>query len=229
MTWQKTAARLVPLLWLLAGCGTDPIAQESRSQLPKLQATGAMVSGVFAKSKPTTIDPAAVSAVRQALVKAGQPVLLVKAPSLGYANLFMPNGQNGDVVTWASSTQQSVALRDGILTATRGFGTDLMSAHVPALAQVQRGSGNFGRDYYDLDGADQSRRLSYVCTFKQAGEQTIDVFGASYATRKVIEVCHSPNLSFENDYWFDADGSLRQSTQHVSPDLPVLQNARIVD
>ena len=229
MTRQKTTVGLLVLLGLLAGCGSDPAVQESRSHLPKAQAIGAIVSGLFVKPKPTPVDPAAVASVRQALVQAGQPVLLVKVPSLGYANLFTPYGQNGDVVTWASSARQSVALQAGILVATRGFGADLMSAKVPTLAQVQRGSGTFGREYYDLDGADQNRRFSYTCRFSPVGAETIEVFGAHYATRKVEEVCRGADQTFENAYWFNADGSLRQSRQHAGPGLPVLQIGRIVD
>lgn len=226
---QIRVACLLAWLGLAAGCGSDPIVQESRAHLPKGQAIGAMVSALFVKPKPAAVDPAAVAAVRQALVQAGQPVLLVKVPSLGYANLFAPYGENGDVTTWASPTGQTIALKDGLLVATRGFGTDLMSAKVPALRQVRRGNGTFARDYYDLDGADQNRRLSYACSFALVGAETIEVFGASYATHKVSETCLGPVQSFENAYWFDADGNLRQSVQHAAPGLPTLQIARIID
>ena len=229
MRGKKTAAFVFALFWLLAGCGTDPVAQESRSNLPERQAVAAMVSGLFVKPKPTPVDPTAVAAVRRALEQAGQPVLLVRVPSIGYANLFAPYGQNGAVTTWASASHQSIALQGGLLVATRGFGPDLMSANVPTLAQVLRGAGTFRRDYFDLDGADQNRHLRYSCTFSQAGFERIEIFGAHYPTRKVAEFCRGPDLSFENAYWFDADGSLRQSAQRAVPGLPLVQIGRVVN
>ena len=225
----KTVACLIAVMGFLAACGTDPIVQDSRGRLPKVQALSAMVTAGFTKPKPVQADPAAVAALRRALEKAGQPVLLVKVPNFGYANLFAAHGQNDDVTTWASASAQSVALQDGLLVATRGFGADLMSAKVPTLAQVRRGSGRFERAYYDLDGADQTRHLTYDCLFAQAGVEPIDVFGKRYPTRKVTEMCSGPDLSFENTYWFDPDGTLRQSAQHATPRLPLVQIGQVLD
>lgn len=227
MTRKKTAC-LVGLLGLLAGCGNDQTAQESLSRLPKGKALGAMVTAIFVKPQPFRADPAAVATVRGALEKAGQPVLLVTVPSRG-ADLFAPYGQNGPVITWATSAQQSIALDDGLLVATRGFGPDLMSASVPSLAQVSRATGTSHRDYYDLDGADQNRHFAYDCTLAPAGMEAVEVFGATYPTRKVTESCAGPDASFVNIYWFDADGRLRQSDQHATPGLPTVQIGRVVD
>lgn len=229
MTRRTKAFVSLACLLLVAACGTDPVARETLSHLPKGRALAALVSGLFYKPKPTAVDPAAVATLRSALEKAGQPVLLVKVPQLRYANLFAPYGQNGDVITWASSSYQTIALQDGILLATRGFGTDLMSAKGPTLAQIRRGSGTFQREYFDLDGADQNRHFSYTCTLAKAGAEEVEVFGARYATRKVVESCVGPDLSFENAFWFDADGSLRLSDQHAGPGLAVMQIGRILN
>lgn len=228
MTPQKIAC-IGAALALLAACGTDLAAQSNRAHLPKGKALGAMVSAIFVKPKPTPIDPAAVATFRRALEQAGQPVLLVKVPVFGYVNMFTPYVENGAVTTWASASQQSIALQDGLLVATRGFGADLMSAKVPTLAQVRRGTGTFQRDYYHLDGADQNRHLSYDCTFSLAGAETVEVYGAPYPTRKVTESCVGPDRSFINIYWFDADGRLRQSVQHATPRLPLIQIGQVLN
>jgi len=225
---NKGACALIIFL-VLAACGNEPAAQETRMRLPKGQSLGAVVAGLFVKSKSAPLDPSAVAALRVALEQAGQPVILVKVPSLGYANLFAPYGENRDVVTWASATYQSVALKGGVLVATRGFGPDLMSASVPTLEQVRRGSGTVHRDYYELDGADQSQRHSYDCTFAPGGLASVEVLGKDYGTRKVVETCVGPDLTFENGYWFNTDGTLRRSEQRAGGSLQGLQIDLIIE
>lgn len=225
----KNATCVLVTLAALAACGNDLAAQAARSHLPKGQQVKALLTGLFVKPNPTPVDPIAVVKLRVALEQAGQPVIFVKVPSLGYANLFAPYGENGDVITWANATYQSVALKGGVLVATRGFGPDLMSAKVPTLAQVRRASGKVQRDYYELDGADQKRRYHYDCTFAPVGPGPVDVFGKTYAARKVIESCAGPDMTFENAYWFDVDGILRRSQQHAGPSLPMVQIDRLVD
>ncbi|OZA04916.1 MAG: hypothetical protein B7Y02_16015 [Rhodobacterales bacterium 17-64-5] len=216
-------------LGLLAGCGNDPAAQDARQTLPSARMFTEAFTRTFAPNAAKPADPAAVAAVRQGLEQAGTPVVLVRVARFGYANLMGPYGQNGAVTTWASNSSQTVALQDGILVATRGFGPDLMSARVPDLAQVRRASGYFHRGYAALDGADQSHLLEYDCTFAEAGRENIDVFGKTYAARKVTESCEGPDMVFQNAYWFDQIGVLRQSDQHATAGLSTVRLQRIVD
>jgi hypothetical protein len=216
-------------LGLLSACGNDQAARDAKMTMPTGQKVAALFAGLLGPKTAKPVDPAAVAAVRKQLEQAGQPVVLVRVARFGYANLMAPYGQNGPISTWASSSSQSVSLKDGILVATRGFGPDLMSARVPDLAQVRQAKGYFHRGYSVLDGADQGHVSEYDCTFAEAGHENIDVFGKTYATRKVAESCEGPDLTFENAYWFDDRGILRQSDQHATAGMPTVRVQRIID
>jgi hypothetical protein len=140
-----------------------------------------------------------------------------------------PYGDNGPIRTWASNTYETVSLQDGILVATRGFGNDIMSSSAPSLGQVKSGAGFFHRVYYYLDGADQSQRADFDCNFAASGSETVAVLDKAYATRRVTESCSNPDTSFENLYWFDGSGSLRQSLQFVSVQAASMQLQRVLD
>ena len=120
-------------------------------------------------------------------------------------------------------------MQDGIVVATRGFGPDIMTSIAPGIAQVRQASGSFARSYYYLDGADQKLRLTYACTFAPNGTEAVEVLGKVYATRRVTETCTGPDSSFENVYWFDDGGKLRQSDQILARGLKQIRLQRIID
>jgi hypothetical protein len=225
--------RVVPVLLvavLLSGCGNDQSAKDSAGAPPGgAKAVAAAFKRLLPGHEPTAPDAASLAAARSALQRAGKPVISVAIPKIGYFNLMAPYGQNGPVTTWESRTFESVALRDGIVMATRGFGNDLMSAKAPDVAMARAGSGFFHRAYYDLDGADQTRLMEYDCTFAPAGSETITVLGLGYPARKITETCERPDATLVNQYWFDSRGILRQSEQHISPGLPVMRLQQVID
>jgi hypothetical protein len=118
---------------------------------------------------------------------------------------------------------------DGVVVATRGFGPDLMSSVAPDVGQIKSAGGFFHRVYYYLDGADQTYRLDFDCNFSASGSETIDLLGKAYAARRMTESCANADSHFENVYWFDKGGNLRQSDQFISTQLATMRLQRLVD
>lgn len=222
---RRTLSGLGLCLALLSACGNDSQSLENRAAAKVVRdfATGL----VNRRAGPApAIDYAAV---RAALLESGQPVYSVKIDKLHYRDFMAPYGENGPIQTWASNTYESVSMNDGIVVATRGFGPDIMSATVPALGQVSSAKGFFHRVYYYLDGADQPQRVDFDCNFAAAGSDTVTVLDQTYVTRRVTESCANPQSSFENSYWFDTSGRLRQSLQFVSEQVASMQLQRVID
>jgi hypothetical protein len=212
----------------LAGCGNDPGASDLNAPFQML---GAALKARLAKGAPTltTLEPAALSALRVVLEKDGQPILLVSNGTLKFAGLMAPFGMNGDVQTWSTEQYVTLSARDGILLATRGFGPDLMSADAPRLAQIASGQGSLQRRYYYLDGADQTQSYAYDCVLARDGTETIAILGKPYATNRIAESCSGPAGSFQNRYWFDNRRILRQSHQFLVPGVEPLILQRVID
>ena len=145
---------------VLAGCGNDVTGNDLSVPVKVL------LSALQGAGKPTATanpdDPAVkagILAYRAQLEADGQPILIASNETLKYGTLHAPFGQNGDVQTWSSTGYQTIALRGGILIATRGFGPDLMSAVAPSVAKVASATGTTNRRYHYLDGADQPQSL----------------------------------------------------------------------
>lgn len=204
---------------MLVACGNSDNAEQARD------AYGLFSTWIGHKGTQSQ-DPAAQ---RQMLEQVGRPILAVSVPKTRYASMMTPYGQNRNIETWASGTPETVSLRDGILVATRGFGSDIMSSVAPDVARVRSGSGSFNRTYYYLDGADQPKSLAFSCQFSANGPEDVVIVGLSYPSHRVTEVCANPTLSFQNSYWFDGSGKLRQSDQYVSPQLGVMRLQRVID
>ena len=224
---MKAIATCLAAALTLSACGNDPAADEYLGPVKTLLSVIKGKAG--AGPSLATLDPGSLAALRQALEADGQPIYLVANPTMKYANLMAPYGQNGDVQTWASTTYETISLRDGMLTASRGFGADLMSAVVPGVSAISAGHGSLRRAYYYLDGADQPHVFDYTCEVAPAGAESVAVLGKSYATRKVSEVCTGPGDGFTNEFWFDQSGVLRQSKQRIAPGLDNLVLQRVID
>ena len=225
---RASLALILAAATALSGCGSD--SNVTAAALPsKIFFSALLARAKAAKNPPAALDPASLQALRKALEKDGQPILLVLNPSLKYSDLMAPYGQNADVQTWSSTSYTTISLREGLVVATRGLGPDIMSATVPPLATLSAARGQYQRSYYYLDGADQRQVLTYDCTLSAGGSQTISVLGKDFFTRVVIESCAGGAGSLTNQYWFDPTAGLRQSQQFLAPGLQDLTIQRIVD
>jgi hypothetical protein len=226
---EMTALRLVMAALLLGACSSE----KARPELPLKDMAKAVlqrvIGGGSAATPAATPDAATVAAGRKLLEEAGKPVILMTDPVSGLAGFLGVLGDNGPVQTWATPEYLTLGLRDGVLISTRGFGADLMSAEAPDLAVLASGAGQYQRRFYYLDGADQSQVHDYMCTLHNAGAAEVTLLGKVYETRRVTEKCSGKQGDFQNDFWFDASGALRQSSQMRLQGVENLQLQRIID
>lgn len=224
---RSLLALAVAALWL-AGCGND----QKPAALPIKAILQAQMKGPAAAATApvaAAADPAMLAEARRVLAEGGQPVISVADRARGSATFMVPLGRNGDVVTWANPEYQTIAMRGGVILATRGFGRDLISAEVPALAVLRSGQGSHRRVHYVLDGADQTLRQEFDCTLSISNPETISVLDRSYEARRVDEVCTGEAGALTNSYWFDASGAIRQSRQARALGVENLQLQAIID
>lgn len=215
------AVAALAALALLAGCGNDknqsaPLASGfanfSKALIAKRQAAGV--------AQPIT---------RQDLAALNTPVIMGELRAANSTIYLVPVSRNGAVETWATSDDLTVSFRDGVMTATRGFGPDIMQAVVPTRSQLASGQGGHRRSYFYLDGADQMRRFDYQCSMSNLGAETITVVGRQHSTRHVAETCANEAVRFTNEYWFDGGNFIRKSKELIVPEWGYLNLARVID
>lgn len=217
-------------LLALSACGNDGNAGLLGGLPIKMLAKAALGRQAAPAPAPTQApDPATVAASRKMLEEAGTPLYIVQNPDLGLLAYFGQYGRNGDVETWATPDFTSISLRDGMVVATRGLGSDIMSAKAPATAEVAGGTGMTRRSYYYIDAADQTQRFDYGCILSDKGREKVTLIGKEYDLRRVDESCSGQQGSFVNSYWFEGEAKLRQSSQHLVPGIANLLLQRIID
>lgn len=202
-------------LGLVAACTND--AGNTR-----LTEMGQMSQQIFRGAPP---PPPPVPLPTRAQLDAVQgSYLLARIEATGGDALLVVAGQNGPVRTWMTGEGTTLALKDGVLVGSRGLrGHDLMSAAVPSLAQLQRGTGTVARSHFTLDGDDQTARSDFVCELRNAGAETVTLIEKSYPVRRIVESCTGAAGAFENQYWIEASGSLRRSRQWIGPELGMIE------
>ena len=220
-------SRLTLIALVLSACSSD----KARPAFPLKDMAKAVVQQMIGTSAPAAAPPdaATIAAGRKLLEEAGKPVILMTDPGTGLAGFMGILGENGPVQTWATPEYLTIGLRDGVMISTRGFGADLMSAEAPDLNVLSGGKGEYQRRYSYLDGADQTQVQTYDCSLHNAGAAQLTLLGKSLATRRVTEKCSGKQGVFENQYWFDAGGTLRQSSQMRVPGVGNMQLQQIID
>lgn len=225
MTLRRCSAALaLSFAVLLGACGNESDMDPS-SML--LRAASQAATARLAARSPTAPPPTDLQ-LRAALQAEGKPILRMQSMANGSVAFLAPVASNQGVQTWSTNERLLLSSRDGVILATRGFGSDIMAATVPSLAQIARGSGSHTRLHVYLDGADQPRKFTMTCTVSTVGAETITVLGLRYATRHIRETCDGKAGSGANDYWFQG-GTLRQSQQFLVPGQSGLILQSIVD
>jgi hypothetical protein len=209
--------RILPLaaLALLVACGSDKGATTGFGFAR--EAATAMATGRNAAPAPRL--------TREEIRAVGAPLQMIEVEATGIVAYVGVQGVRGDVVTWATSARENIALKGGLLIQTRGLGADLMSAAVPDLGQLLTGAA-VERRYFHLNGAEATVETAVTCTPRVVGRETVEIVGLAYETARVDEACANDDLSFTNSFWIDGAGNLRQSRQWAGE---VLGSLRISD
>lgn len=219
MTPQRFAAAGFAVLAMLVGCGT--VEQDQEGALSQVRAVAQTLSRNKAAAAPVP------ELGRAELAAFNVPVVQVNSSS-GVAYLVPLKRNVGGADIWATGSQQTMTLRGGQITMTRGFGAfDVIESVVP---QDMRGAvgQNYTRSYTTLDGADQPIREVMTCDSRLAGGETITIKGRAHVTQRIHETCVSEGKTFENDYWLDASG-VRKLHQYMGNAIGYVTVSRVID
>lgn len=210
----KTAMKL-PILALssalaLSACG---------SSSDQGSALKTFVGGVTGIGKKTVSAPQQSVDIAAALKNSSGPLTLVARGNL--QALVIQIEQNGPYRTYGSSDRSSMTFRQGMLTATRGLGDDLMAANVSdSLTLVSaRKSGSAKRVMHFLNGANEQIALEFSCTLSVKGASQVSQGAVSARTTDMTETCTRAGQTFTNVYKVDGSGMILASRQWISPTM----------
>ncbi|NRB20646.1 MAG: YjbF family lipoprotein [Rhodobacteraceae bacterium] len=183
-----------------------------------------LVLGLAACSKQEAQDPRKIL-TRARIDAPATPLLLAEIEEIETVATLAKVALNKTVETWQTGDQVSLSLDQGLVTATRGLGEDLMSADNSGTKMML--AGQLADQYYVklhsyLDGEYQTAFRSFQCRRSGLRQESIEIFERRHATTRIEELCVTPGYEITNVYWQGADGFLWKTQQWLSPSLKYL-------
>lgn len=221
-------ALAVLVLGLLGACSSANTTEDA-SLWEEVIAAGQTTfgTGVAPPSQAPELTRALLAQVDQPLIRLTNMTTGGTATMVGIAR----RGSNSDpVIVWRGADPVTLTTRSELLITTRGFGQDLMSSDLRALNQALRaGGGTFERSHVVLQGNTDAQTLSFECSLRAVGPETLTIVERSVRTTRYTEDCAGSAGRFSNDYWRDAgDGTVWQSRQWAGPSLGHLLIERVI-
>lgn len=138
--------------------------------------------------------------------------------------------EGGRLLVWRTENDVSLTLRDGVLIATRGLGSDLISATSgPIRAALKSRQPEYGAKRQVYSALDNKPVvLNFVCEVANLGSETIVIVERRHATLHLRETCTVGGGTIVNDFWVDSAGStVWQSRQWAGPYIGYIQHRQL--
>ncbi len=186
-----------------------------------------VVKSVVLPSKDEAETKAAPAPItRERIVKNGLAMIRARLETDEKASILTAFSVNNGYVTFANSTRQSINLRGGLITATRGIGQDLLSvihsANDPVATQTlpDLWPESYRRGYRFAGKGPEGDVLTFACNVRRLPATTIEIVEISYDTVEFRESCVAPDRSFTNTYFAEVEtGQIWKSRQWVGAEL----------
>lgn len=193
----------------LAACGSDTSRADPIQQIGQALLTRALNRGP--QIPPDITD----QQIAGALAATTDRLVLIDLDDLNTQAMVLQIESNGEYDTLGTSSRQAVTMRDGLITASRGLGGDLMSSDTDALlAQIQ--SGEAGVAPYAmrfLSGEEVIYTYSYTCGVRPTGSVPVARGLLNLTGQQMTAVCTGDGPAFEAVFVTDDTGYIVKSKQ----------------
>jgi len=220
--------KTVPLKWvvllglLLAGCNRGPDGPSLHLEI--FQLAGEKISSI-GDAAPADRPPL----TRSVLDTVEDPYIEVTLENRDISAYLTQqqvrrDDTPGQIVVWRTEDHITLALRSGVLIATRGLGDDILSASA-LVAAGRVGPVANGERRYQIRGLDnRTQSLVMACNLTDLGTETVEIVEQRYTTRHMQERCEGAGGVVVNDYWVDSrSGRIWQSRQWAGPTIGYLR------
>jgi hypothetical protein len=213
-----TAAALAAAALLLAGCSRGP--EKTPAELEVAQAVGDLIS------RRRNPPPPAAELTRALLDQQTQAYIEVVIENRG-ARAYLTralqrrDSRPGQIEVWRTLDNVSVALRNGMVIATRGLGGGLLSAQVPAADGVAGPAHGGARRYTVRANGNGQAVLNMACSLHDLGPAPVEIVEITHPARHLQERCEGSGGVVVNDYWVDSRpgrNQIWQSRQWAGPE-----------
>ncbi|MDT8857656.1 YjbF family lipoprotein [Paracoccaceae bacterium Fryx2] len=217
-------------LLALTACTNDKQSVGSMVQFSNIVRDQALArKAVKARAATST----ALTVTRDQLAGISAPLTRVRIEKTNtFSLLYVAQEKEGHRI-WFSPDNVSLAMRAGVIDATRGLGHDLFAVEAPGLfarLSTRVTTGSYTRIHSVLDGSNHIVKQAYTCRIIDKGPETVVILDRGHATRHLVETCEGPAGTFANDYWQGAsDRAMWVSRQWLGPEIGHLFLERLIE
>ena len=216
MSLARTILRpltLVALALTLAACGNErggPNAGQILRSIPQLV--------LNRKAPPPQITPQQIAEV---LANTSAPVALFQQESTKAQFVMLQIERNGSYATFANAARQSIVFRNGMMTASRGLGGDLMSSGSDALLRKvsSRSAGQASYVMRFLTPEDATVAYRMTCAVTRGQSVSLDIGGGKRAGTVMSAACSGDGLEITNTFIVGSNGFILSARQWMGPAL----------
>ncbi|MDQ2090542.1 YjbF family lipoprotein [Marimonas arenosa] len=213
MTVLRKIARLAALAAVaaLAGCGNETDqGLVYKSVLQGLSQNSGQTMSAMAPEQTA-------AAVQASLAQTDLPLALAVVEKRQATAILANIETNGAYRTWGTSDRRTVTTAQGLVTATRGLGNDIMSSSVSQVAALVTGrkAGTGRRVMRYLDGENHTVEIASDCRIARGGQKRVSSGTIqNVLVTEMSEICSmSGGKSFSNSYLVDGRGRVLASRQ----------------
>lgn len=143
------------------------------------------------------------------------------------ATTLVPVKQSGPVQVWQSRNPIQIFETNGVVTATRGLGHDLLASETAhTVTALHARGGTYRRVWVHLDGRLHLTERVADCRLAQQGTRMHEAPAEVVLVRVFIETC-GKGTPITNTYHIDGNGSVWWSQQWVSTQIGMITLERV--
>ncbi|MEQ9260076.1 MAG: YjbF family lipoprotein [Roseovarius sp.] len=216
---RMLAGPLMLAAMVLTGCSN------SKTDIEPFELVKTYAQSLRQPSTPPISNEQIIAIVSQKALETTEPdtpLISIRIPEVEFYNVLTVIAENGPHSTWAPwgiVDRRSMVTKNGMITATRALGHDLMSANVDGvLALVQareEGAAQYAQRY--LNGASQILEAKSTCEVSRGYQKMVRVGGVERPALQMFSSCISANRQFVDLFLVDASGRILESRQWIGP------------
>jgi len=203
----------------------------SKTEGNEINATSIAKNILKGRKKAAKPDVNAVAvAAANILATTDKAAILISLPKRDLLSVVQEIETNRGYITFGSPDRRSITLKNGMLTATRGLGNDVLSSDIGGVHALisARHEGAAQRAMRYLDGENLTVEMTPFCQIKLGKTTHVSIGEINSPAQIVLESCIADHTTFQNTYHVAPNGRILQSQQWHSPfnDYIVLQALR---
>ena len=209
------------VLALVASCGSNKLNKDTSPLAAGISQIGQMIK-LRKAGGAAAVQGDAAEKLRGFAADAKGAVIIGAVEEAQLPIVIEPLSENGPYTTWGSPDKRTITMVSGVISATRGYGGDVLGydARPTAAAITGRKVAEYSRTMRFLGPQYELRGATLKCVTENQGTEDITIIDTARKLVHMVEACTDQGGgTVKSEYWVDGSGVIWQSRQWIGPQL----------